>query len=130
MMSKLVFFDIDGTLAHPGDSPTPATVAAIRQLRTNGHKAFLSTGRTMDSIPGPVAEIGFDGGIFSSGAVVMCGDQIIAQHFMPDDLVQRIWQFSFANLRSFLWKQQMEDSIARMVLICCLRLILPVSVMK
>lgn len=89
-MTKLLFFDIDGTLAHPGQTPSPATVAAIRQLRFNGHKAFLSTGRTMDSIPGTVAEIGFDGGIFSSGAVVVCGDQIIAQQFMPDTLVQRI----------------------------------------
>lgn len=89
-MNKILFFDIDGTLAHPGQSPSPATISAIRQARSNGHKAFLSTGRTMDSIPGPVAEIGFDGGIFSSGAVVMCGDQLIAQHFMPDDLVQKI----------------------------------------
>lgn len=89
-MNKLLFFDIDGTLAHPGQSPSPATISAIRQARSNGHKAFLSTGRTMDSIPRPVAEIGFDGGIFSSGAVVMSGDQIIAQHFMPDDLVQSI----------------------------------------
>ena len=90
MMSRILFFDIDGTLAHPGQHPTPATITAIRQLRANGHKAFLSTGRTMDSIPGSVAEIDFDGGIFSSGAVVMFGDQVIAQHFMPDDLVQRI----------------------------------------
>ena len=89
-MNKLLFFDIDGTLAHPGQSPSPATISAIRQARSNGHIAFLSTGRTTDSIPGPVSEIGFDGGIFSSGAVVMFGDQVIAQHFMPDDLVQRI----------------------------------------
>lgn len=92
-MNKIVFFDIDGTLAHPGQSPSPSTISAIRQARSNGHKSFISTGRTTDSIPGPVAEIGFDGGIFSSGAVVMYGDKIIAQHFMPDELVQRILSF-------------------------------------
>lgn len=90
MMEKLLFFDIDGTLAHPGQRPSPATVAAIRQARARGHRAFLSTGRTMDSVPGPVAEIGFDGGIFSSGGIVVYADQIIARHFMPEALVQRI----------------------------------------
>ena len=85
-MKKLVFFDIDGTLAHPGQVPSPATVSAIRQLRANGHKAFLSTGRTIDSIPPAVAEIGFDGGIFSSGAVIEYNGEIIGNHFMPNAL--------------------------------------------
>lgn len=89
-MSKLLFFDIDGTLAHTGQSPTPATVSAIRQLRANGHKAFLSTGRTVDSIPHAVAEIGFDGGIFSPGAVIAYENQIFAQHFMSGALVRDI----------------------------------------
>lgn len=89
-MKKLVFFDIDGTLAHPGQVPSAATVSAIRQLRANGHKAFLSTGRTIDSIPPAVAEIGFDGGIFSSGAVIAYNGEIIGNHFMPNALVQNI----------------------------------------
>ncbi len=89
-MKKLLFFDIDGTLAYPGQSPSAATMEAIRTARRNGHKAFLSTGRTVDSIPPSVAEIGFDGGIFSSGGIVMLGETILAERFMPASYVTEI----------------------------------------
>lgn len=87
-MDKLLFFDIDGTLAYPRLSPSSATVNAIRKARSNGHKVLLCTGRTVDSIPTAVACIGFDGGIFSAGGLVMLGNTILAQHFMADKVVQ------------------------------------------
>ena len=89
-MPKLLFFDIDGTLAYPGQAPSPSTVAAIQAARKNGHKVFISTGRTMDSIPLAVASIGFDGGIFSSGGVIAFNNEVIIQHFMQEDVVQAI----------------------------------------
>lgn len=89
-MDRLLFFDIDGTLAYPQQSPSPATVAAIRKARDNGNKVFLCTGRTYDSIPGSVSEIGFDGGIFSAGGVVMIQASIISFHFMADSIAKRI----------------------------------------
>ncbi|MBR2653222.1 MAG: HAD hydrolase family protein, partial [Lachnospiraceae bacterium] len=39
-MSKLLFFDIDGTLAMPGRTVSRRTRDAIRAARANGHKAF------------------------------------------------------------------------------------------
>lgn len=89
-MDKLLFFDIDGTLATPGHEPSSVTVDAIRKARENGHKVFISTGRTRGSVPLPVLDIGFDGGIFSAGGYVMVEDTILSQHFMPDALLQRI----------------------------------------
>lgn len=89
-MEKLLFFDIDGTLTYPRLDPSPATVDAIRNARANGHKVFLSTGRTLDSVPEAVMEIGFDGGIFSAGGFVIYGDTVLSHHFMPDLLVQKI----------------------------------------
>ena len=89
-MDKLLFFDIDGTLTYPRSEPSPATVDAIRSARSNGHKVFLSTGRTPDSVPDAVMKIGFDGGIFSAGGCVMYGDTVLSHHFMPDLLVQKI----------------------------------------
>ena len=59
-MGRFIFFDIDGTLAHPGQAPSESTVKSIQTARRNGHKVFISTGRTMDSIPTPIATIGFD----------------------------------------------------------------------
>lgn len=89
-MKKLLFFDIDGTLAYPRQSPPISTVAAIRKARCHGHKAFISTGRTWDSIPQTIADIGFDGGIYSAGGIVMLGSNILAQHYMADQTVQAI----------------------------------------
>lgn len=89
-MEKLLFFDIDGTLAYPRSNPSSATVEAIRSARAEGHKVFLSTGRTRESVPEAVTEIGFDGGIFSAGGLAVCGDIVVCRCFMPDFLVQRV----------------------------------------
>ena len=89
-MKKLLFFDIDGTLAYPGYPPSTATVEAIQAARRNGHKVFISTGRTMDSIPAAIASIGFDGGIFSSGGIIALNNQIVMQHFMGEAVVEKV----------------------------------------
>lgn len=91
-MKKLLFFDIDGTLAYPRSDPSPVTAAAVRAARRNGHKVFLSTGRTLDRIPKAVLDIGFDGGIFSAGGFVVYGNTVVSQRFMPALLVQKILQ--------------------------------------
>lgn len=89
-MGKLLFFDVDGTLAIPGCPPSPATVSAIRAARKNGHKVFLSTGRTMGSVPVPVMDIGFDGGIFSAGGYTIAEGQMLTQHFIPKEMCKEI----------------------------------------
>ena len=89
-MEKLLFFDIDGTISYPGNSPASAVVEAIRNARANGHKVFLSTGRTRNRVPKAVMDIGFDGGIFSAGGIVMYRDTILSQNFMPEPMVRNI----------------------------------------
>lgn len=106
-MKKILFFDIDGTLAYPRSIPTPETVSAIRQARKNGHKAFLSTGRTIDSIPPAVAKIGFDGGIFSAGGIVMLGKTVLAQHFMNSQTAQAV--ISLLTQKSVLYTLETAD---------------------
>ncbi len=89
-MKKLLFFDIDGTLAYPQQQPGASTVEAIRQARQTGHMAFISTGRTIDSIPEAVSRIGFDGGIFSAGGQVAIGQKVIFNFHMADTLLQQL----------------------------------------
>jgi len=89
-MGKLLFFDIDGTLAIPGQRPSRATVEAIQTARKNGHKAFLSTGRTVRSVPDFIDEIGFDGGIYSAGGVVVADGETIRNRTMPPELLQTV----------------------------------------
>lgn len=86
---KLLFFDIDGTLIFHGSAPSPATVAAIRSARKRGHLAFLSTGRMEKNVPPPVAAIGFDGGIYSSGCRVVAEGQELLHRAMPRLIVER-----------------------------------------
>lgn len=89
-MKKLLFFDIDGTLAYPQQEPPVSSVEAIRQARYNGHMAFISTGRTIDSVPEAVARIGFDGGIFSAGGQVAIGGQVLYAFHMEASLLQQV----------------------------------------
>ena len=81
---------------YPQQEPAASTVEAIRQARHNGHMAFLSTGRTIDSIPGAVSRIGFDGGIFSAGGQIAIGDALLYRFHMEDSLLQEL----LARLRS------------------------------
>lgn len=89
-MKRILFFDIDGTLAIPGQDPSKETVDAIRAARTNGHKAILCTGRTERSVPDAVREIGFDGGIYSAGGRVIVDGKTISNHAMSRDMIEMI----------------------------------------
>lgn len=89
-MRKLLFFDIDGTLAYPQQEPTPSTVEAIRRARKMGHMAFISTGRTIDSIPEAISRIGFDGGIFSAGGQIRIGQNVLFHFHMEDTLLKQV----------------------------------------
>lgn len=91
-MGKLIFFDIDGTIAMPGAKPSAAAVHAIRAARDNGHKAFLSTGRLETAVAGDVRSIGFDGGIYSAGGRVVVHGTEILNRPMPAELVRRVME--------------------------------------
>lgn len=88
MDKKLIFLDIDGTLIAPLSSPTPQVRQAVRQARSNGHLAFLCTGRNLPIIGPDILEIGFDGVIASAGAYVAVGDEVLLDQLMPEELVQ------------------------------------------
>lgn len=89
-MDKLIFLDIDGTIIMPRQAPSQATIDAIRTVRANGHKVFLSTGRLESGIPEQVRSIGFDGGIYSAGGRAVVQGTEILNHPMPPELVQRV----------------------------------------
>ena len=71
------FFDVDGTILPFGKGAPESAVRAIRNLRRDGHRAFLATGRSHAEVPQSVYDIGFDGGVFAAGASVICGGKVI-----------------------------------------------------
>ncbi|NRT73387.1 Cof-type HAD-IIB family hydrolase [Clostridium beijerinckii] len=70
MERKAVFFDIDGTLYNREVGVPKSTIESIRQLRENGHLAFISTGRARAMISQDLIDIGFDGILASCGCYV------------------------------------------------------------
>lgn len=88
MERKLIFLDIDGTLASPLSSPSPLAAAAVRGARAKGHLAFLCTGRNLPIIGPEIWDIGFDGVIASAGARVEAGGEVLLDQLLPEKVVQ------------------------------------------
>ena len=86
MKQKLIFLDIDGTLLPPGEMLIPqSTVEALRKAHANGHKLFLCTGRNL-RMTQPLLHYGFDGAVCSAGGYVFCGDKVLVDLPMEQQL--------------------------------------------
>ena len=97
--AAVVFFDVDGTLVwdrsvdDPENSivdlvPTPAVYDAFERLRDRGHKAFICTGRTLDSIGKPLLSLKSAGIISGAGACVSIDGEILAEQSIPGELLE------------------------------------------
>ena len=77
MKRKIIFLDIDGTLTEPGcNEPPESALEAVRKAQEKGNLVFLCTGRNYDMLS-PLLQYGFDGVIASSGAYILCGEEVI-----------------------------------------------------
>lgn len=84
MSRKLIFLDIDGTLALPGTTaPVPSALRAIRDAQARGHRVFLSSGRNLAMIR-PFLGYGFDGVVASAGGYIRCRDRVLYDCPMTD----------------------------------------------
>lgn len=97
-MSKLIFFDIDGTLAMPGTSPSEETAGAIRAARAAGHRAFICTGRGVELVGDDISSIGFDGGIYHAGGQAILDGKLVYENAsdpaMVDELLPVITKYA------------------------------------
>lgn len=84
MRKKAVFFDIDGTLYDFRTGICDSTKAAIRQLKENGHYAFICTGRTMASIfDRELLSMGFDGLVAGCGTYITKDGKLLLNYEIP-----------------------------------------------
>lgn len=83
-MIKAVFFDIDGTLVSFNTHRIPeAAAAAIRQLREQGIKVFIATGRHWRVINN-LGDLEFDGYITLNGSCCYIGrEKVIYRKMLP-----------------------------------------------
>lgn len=76
-MQKFIFIDVDGTLLSATREMPNSALKAIHSAQKNGHKVFVCTGRAKSEVGDYLLKVGFDGYIFSSGAVIEVSNETI-----------------------------------------------------
>ena len=90
-MSKLVFFDIDGTIWDDHMEIPQSTIDTIAKLKKNGHKTFLCSGRARGNICSKkLMDLGFDGIIAACGNHVEMDGEIIYEKLLSEETVRKI----------------------------------------
>lgn len=89
---KAVFFDIDGTLVSFATHTVPDSARrAIAQLRANGVKVFIATGRLLRHTE-VVRDVEVDGYITVNGSYCLTSaGEVIYEQAFPQDVVERIF---------------------------------------
>lgn len=83
MAEKYIFFDIDGTLWDDKMQIPESTKTAIKELRANGHKTFLCSGRSRSTIQAKeLLALGFDGIIAACGNYIEMDGEVIYDNLM------------------------------------------------
>lgn len=96
MNTKLLFFDIDGTLLDENTFTVPAsTLKAIQLAQENGHKCFINTGRPRSTIDKVITDIPFDGYICGCGTYVEYQNQELFHIEINDELRKQVIESSF-----------------------------------
>jgi len=81
MKSKIIFLDVDGTLALASGDVSHKVKQAIQKARENGHYVFICTGRNRAGIE-RFMPIGFDGVICSAGGYIEINNKKIYESFL------------------------------------------------
>ena len=89
-MSKVIFIDVDGTLLTYENVLPKSAVEAIRTARKNGHKIYISTGRSRAEVYGYIWDIGLDGMIGGNGSYVESDGKVIMHQVIPFDEAKHI----------------------------------------
>lgn len=90
-MSKLFFFDIDGTLIDCNQDIyeiTPETVRTLDKLKEAGHDVFLSTGRCKCFIVDGVMKYPFSGYVTCNGAYVEYKGKCVYKNVVPAEAIK------------------------------------------
>lgn len=104
-MSKIIFFDIDGTLLDYFNGIkelTPKVKEAIKTLQDRGDYIFLATGRPYAFLAEELLNFGFDGFILSNGAHVMIEDKTVHKSFMEKKFIKELVEVLDKNQVEYL----------------------------
>ncbi len=88
--TKLIFFDIDGTLVNFDDVIPASAKKAIRLAHQAGHKLFLCTGRGGSQVDRRLKALPLDGVISSTGADVRIGRKVLFKRELKGEKLKRL----------------------------------------
>ena len=89
-MGSIVFIDVDGTLVTYENVLPESAVSAIRKARANGHRVYITTGRSRAEVYQNIWDIGLDGMIGGNGSYVEDHSQVILHQLITRDQCRRI----------------------------------------
>lgn len=90
-MSKVLFFDYDGTLCSDNTHQVSAGVKeALYQLKAKGYYLFLNTGRTKPIIEKDILALPFDGYLLGCGSYIEYHNEILLQKYVDLSLKDEI----------------------------------------
>lgn len=103
--SKLVFIDIDGTLADENHIVPESAKTACARAQANGHKLFICTGRSVPKIERNILDLGFDGVVSVAGAQANIGDKLLFQHLVSPEAIDAVMAyFAEHHIESYQWQ--------------------------
>ena len=82
---RAVFFDADGTICDIAKGVPESAREAVKELKANGHLAFLCTGRARSFVVKELEDVGFDGMVAACGAYLEYGGRcLFSQEQTPE----------------------------------------------
>jgi len=91
--TKMIFFDIDGTLLPEGENDIPeSTVKALQMAKANGHLIFINTGRTYFNVGEKIRNLNFDGYVCGCGTYIYFRDRLLFSSTIPHNQCVEIIQ--------------------------------------
>lgn len=107
MHTKLIFFDIDGTLLDEKTGKIPvSTIQAIEAAQKNGHLCFINTGRPISTINSIITDIPFDGYICGCGTYIQYHQQTLFHAKLDPVLKQKVLE----NIEKYHLDAMLEGS--------------------
>lgn len=89
-MGKILFIDVDGTLVnYDGDLPQSAA-RAVRQVRENGHRVYICTGRSRAEVQQELWDMGLDGMIGGNGSYVEDRGEVVMHQLITPEQCRHI----------------------------------------
>lgn len=94
-MGKLLFIDIGGTLVDYSNELPNSAIEAIRQARANGHRVYLSSGRSSAEVSSELWGIGVDGLIGANGGYVESAQESVFHRRLSGEETTKISQWLY-----------------------------------